>query len=99
MAINDDDLDACFSTNDFGVEAFFTISVGDEVRVEGYFTGATEAVDLMGELEVNDASFTCRTSKVTSVKNGMTVTISGTVYEVKRKQNIGNGTTLIYLKT
>lgn len=99
MAISDDDLDACFDTDDFAVPAIFATS-GGNVTVNGYFTDATESVGMLsGEMEANDASFACKTSDVTAVKNENTVTIGGTAYTVKRKQKLGTGVTLFYLKT
>jgi hypothetical protein len=48
MAISDDDLDACFSEDDFAVEATFAVS-GPDVTVSGYFTEATDAVEMYGQ--------------------------------------------------
>ena len=93
------DLDTIFSTNDFGVLATFSVS-GSDVEVNGHFTDASEAVNILsGEIEANDASFSCRTDEVESVKNGMSVEIDGTTYEVKRKHKLGTGASLFYLKT
>jgi hypothetical protein len=96
----DEDLDAEFSATDpFCVAGTFTIG-GDEVTVYGHFIEATEAVSVYsGELEANDASFEVKTSDVANVKNDMTVVIDGTTYTVKRKQKLGTGISLLYLKT
>jgi hypothetical protein len=99
MSLNDD---FNYQTSGFGVQAVFTISSGPTVTVSpwGIFTDASEAVNLLtGEIEANDASFSCNTSEVGTVKNGMSVVIDGTTYTVKRKQKLGTGDTLFYLKT
>lgn len=99
MSLNDADLDICFATDDFGVEAVFDVS-GNDVTVNGHFTEATESISIVdGEIEANDASFACKTSDVEDVKNGMTVEIDGSTFEVKRKHRLGTGVSLIYLKT
>lgn len=97
MSINDD---FDYQNSGFGVQAVFTISTGVTVSAWGHFTDATEAAPFPGaEIEANDASFSCNTSEVGSVKNEMSVAISGTTYTVKRKQKLGTGDTLFYLKT
>ena len=94
--LNDADLDMCFATGDFGVEAVFSNSV----TVNGHFTEATEGVNMLdGSIEANDASFACPSTSIETVKNGMTATIDGDTYTVKRKQRLGTGVSLIYLKT
>lgn len=97
--IGDADLDQLFSASDpFCVLG--TFSTGGGLEVYGNFIAATESVNVLsGELEANDASFECRTSEIATVKNGHTVVIDGTTYEVKRKQNLGTGVSLVYLKT
>lgn len=100
--IGDGDLDAIFSNGDFDTSAVFTISTGPTVTltVRGWFQESTEAENLMsGEVEVQDPNFTCETTDVATVKNEMTVVINATTYKVKRKQKIGTGASLIYLKT
>ena len=96
MPINEDH---DYENDGFGIEAVFDVN-GTDLNVFGHFTDATEAVSMFtGELEANDASFTCNTSEVGTVKNGMTVEIDGVTFTVKRKQRIGTGDTLFYLKT
>lgn len=100
--IGDGDVAAIMANGDFDTDAVFTISTGPTVTstVSGWFTGATESVSILsGELEANDATFTCPTADVANVKNGMSVVIDGTTFEVKRKQKLGTGVSLIYLKT
>src|SRR5438034_936907 len=97
----DDDLTAEFSASDpFCVLGTFTVAGPATVAVYGRFIESTEAVNFAtGELEAYDNSFECRTSEITSVKNGNTVVINAVTYEVKRKQNLGIGVSLVYLKT
>lgn len=84
-----------YENDPFAVEAVFSFG-----SVWGHFTEATEAVSMYtGEIEAHDTSFSCNASEVQAVKNGMSVTIGGEVFEVKRKHKIGTGDSLIYLKT
>lgn len=99
MAISDDDLDACFSTDDFAVEGIFETS-GGNVAVNGYFTDPTDAVEINDiRIEASEPTFQCRTSETTAVRRGDTVTIDSTDYTVERYQRVGIGVTVFYLKT
>jgi hypothetical protein len=100
VAISDDDLDACFSTDDFAVPATFTIDGSTEIEVNGYFTNGSDATILYGvEIEAVEPSFTCRTSEIEDVRNKMSVSIGGNDYTVVRIQKVGTGTSVVYLKT
>lgn len=95
MAITDDDLDACFSTADFGVVA--TFDFGD---VNGHFTEGSDAVQQYGvDIEAVEPSFTCRTDEVEDVAIKDTVEIEDATYTIMRKQKIGTGVSVLYLKT
>lgn len=97
--ISDDDLDACFSTNEFGVEAVFDLNPGT-LTITGYFTRGSDAIREYGvDIEAVEPSFTCKTSDVTSIRNGMSVEIENDTYEVKRMQKVGTGVSCLYLKT
>lgn len=100
--IGDGDLDVIFANGDFDTAAVFTISTGPTVTltVRGWFQEASEAVEIAGDrIEAVDASFTCETSDVATVKNEMSVVINAVTYKVKRKQKTGTGVTLVWLKT
>jgi hypothetical protein len=100
--IGDGDLETIFGNGDFDTDAVFTISTGPTVTltVSGWFQEATESENILnGEVETIDANFTCETADVATVKNEMSVVINATTYKVKRKQKIGTGASLIYLKT
>jgi hypothetical protein len=106
MPISDDDLDACFSTDDFAVPAVFEITPADPpapavtVTVNGYFTEAHEVVDHNQAKTVTAApTFTCRTSEITQVAKGMSVTIAAVAYTVARIWPLGAGLSDVYLKT
>jgi hypothetical protein len=100
MAISDDDLDACFSTDDFAITAIFSVSAGPDIEVNGYFTDAHEVVDInTGQIVAAAPTFTCRTSETESVRRHDTVTIDGTTYTIERKLPTGIGATDFYLKT
>jgi hypothetical protein len=100
MAISDDDLDACFSTDDFAVPATFTIAVGSTLEVNGDFTEGSDATILYGvDIEAVEPSFMCRTSAITSVRNKMAVSIGSNDYTVVRIQKVGTGISVVHLKT
>lgn len=101
MAIGDGDIEAIYANGDFDTGAIFTRrgdQVGGEVR--GWPTSATEEVNLLTQqIEAFDMKFDCATSAVTAIRKGDTATIDGTDYTVERKQDLGNGSTTLYLKT
>lgn len=99
MAITDDDLDICFSTDDFAVEGIFETAGGD-VTVNGWFTDATEAIQISDtRVEATDATFQCRTPDIEDVRQNDTLTIGDAVYTVKRIQRTGMGVSVCYLKS
>jgi hypothetical protein len=99
MAISDDDLDACFSTDDFAVPAVFAVA-GPDITVNGYFTDGTDAVEMYGaQIEASKPSFICRTSEIASVTRGTTVTIDSIAYTIEKISRTGVGTSVCYLKT
>lgn len=100
MPTLDDDLDAIFNDDTFGECAEFTIA-GDTVCVMGHFTDASDSVVLFGnvEIEAQKPTFVCRTSKISGLKNRAAVTINGTAYTVEKVSKIGQGSSVVYLKT
>lgn len=97
MTISDDDLDQCFSTDDFAVAGSFSNGIGD---VNGYFTDATDAVTISDtRIEATDATFQCRTSEIEAARQGHTVTVGGVAYTIKRIQRTGMGVSVCYLKS
>jgi hypothetical protein len=99
MAISDDDLGACFSTDDFAVEAVFAVA-GSNITVNGYFTDGSDATEMLGvRIEASQPSFMCRTSQVTTVTRGITATINAIAYRVERIVRTGTGVSVVYLKT
>ena len=101
--LGDDDLAACFSTDEFGVAAVFTTAAGPPavtVSVNGHFTEATETVNMLdGEPIVFDKSFACPTSSIATVRREHTVVINAVTYTVKKKLDLGTGVSLVLLKT
>lgn len=101
MAFGDEDLDAIFSSGDpFAVLASFAVS-GNTVQVYGQFTDGTGPTTLFGlTTEATDASITCRTSDIASVRSKMKVTIDTVQYTVERIEKSGApGFSVVYLKT
>lgn len=106
MAFGDDDLDACFSTDEFGVAAVFTTvpanppTPATTISVNGYFTEVTETVNLLdGEPIAFDKSFACPTATIATVRREHTVVINAVTYTVKKKMDLGTGVSLVLLKT
>lgn len=97
MAISDDDLDACFSTDDFAVVGSFSNGVGN---VNGYFTNGTDEITISEtRIEATDATFQCRTSEIAATRQGHTVTVNAVVYTIKRIIRTGMGVSVCYLKS
>lgn len=98
MSINpDDDLAAC---NDFDVPAVFATS--PTTTINGIFNDSSDAVFIGGQLEIEamEPSFTLRTAlMVPTIVQNIGVTIGGVGYKVRRIQKIGQGQTVLYLKT
>ncbi len=99
MAISDDDLNTCFSTDDFAVAAVFGVA-GPDITVNGYFTDGSDATEMLGvRIEASGPSFMCRTSEIASVTRGITVTINTVSYTVEKIEKTGTGVSVVYLKT
>ena len=100
MIIDDGDVEDIFKNGDFNTDAVFTISTGNTLTVSGWLQKRTDPINVPGgEMEAVEASFTCPTSRVGTVKNEISVVIDGDTYTVKRKHKVGPGFSLIYLKT
>ena len=101
--IGDDDLDAIFANGDFDEEAVFTLveSPLSTLTIRGWFTEATDATLLFGnvEVEASKPSLTCKTADITAVRNKMSVSIRSTDYTVERVEQLGTGISVVYLKT
>lgn len=98
--IGENDLDLIFESGDFDTEAVFDTGAGD-VTVKGWFTAASQGVSMMSNVEVEAAkpSFTAPTRKLTAVRTKQTVTIDEVDYTVERIEPVGNGVTVVWLKT
>lgn len=102
--IGDGDDDLAPFLADFGQDVTFVIdpddTPGSDLTIKGVFTERTEGVMLAGfPIEAEGPRLDALTSQVTTVLNGMTVTISGDSYEIKKKQDLGTGITSFILKT
>lgn len=74
-------------------------AVIDGSNVKGHFEHEHDPVQAgMVEFSVQSASFTCKTSDVSSVAEGETVTISGSSYTVTDVQPDGTGVTMLILE-
>lgn len=100
MPTIEDDLDAIFTSGDFDTCATFTISAGNTLCVNGIFTDASDETVMHGvAIEAAKPTLQCQTSKITTVRNKMTVSIDETDYQVERIEKIGQGMSVVYLKT
>jgi hypothetical protein len=102
--IGDGDLELIFESGDFDTTATFTISTGVTVAVQGWFTGATEATNLLTqEIETVLPTFDCESSQLELashvVKKGMNVSINSTTYNVERIQKLGTGVSTVHLRS
>ena len=101
MPTIDDDLEAIFSSGDFDTCGVFTISAGNELCVNGIFTDATDEVRQFGEvvIEAMKPTLMVQTSAITTVRNKMAVEVRSTTYQVERVEKVGQGMSVVYLKT
>lgn len=97
MRITAADVEGIFDNGDFDTEAVFA----GGPTVNGWFTDATDEVVMYGQvhIEAQKPSFTCSTADVADVAVKTAVTIDGTPYQVERKQKVGTGVSVLYLKT
>ena len=101
--ITDDDLDACFSTDDFAQAAEIT---GLSSAVNGYFTEGTSATVMYGvAVEAVNPSFITKTEWVEDVSRGdalRTRPDSSSEWQyfiIEKIEVTGAGSTTLYLKT
>jgi Phage Head-Tail Attachment. len=92
----DSDLSQC---TDFDVPADFATT--PTTTVNGVFTGGTDETLMYGQIAVekSNPSFTVRTSLVGFVVTKMNVTINAVSYKVEKKEDLGTGLTVIWLRT
>lgn len=95
----DADLDSIFEGSDLDqVDATFTVSGPATVVTKGFFTGPSDAVEMLDtRIEAMQPTFMARTSAITAVRRGNSVTISATAYTVERIQKLGDGMSVCYL--
>mgnify|MGYP000538227379 CR=1 FL=1 len=95
-----EDLTQFFDTDDFAVEAIFTLSPSGTRTVKTIFDTPTQSVDIYdSSIEADAPLLRCKTSDLASVKNNANVEIDSTNYKVKRIVNDGTGISIVYLKT
>ncbi|HEY8562796.1 MAG TPA: head-tail joining protein [Pyrinomonadaceae bacterium] len=93
-----EDLDDFFDTGDFAVDCLINTATPRTIGV--IFSTPTEAVSVYEQsVEASAPFLICKTSDVAGVFRNHTATIDGTVYEIARISDDGNGTSRIYLKT
>lgn len=90
-----DDLDLIFAVEDFATAA--TYGGG---TINGIFDNETVPMDAGGTAQVHQEQprFTCRTTDVSSVASGQTITISGTTYNIVAWIHDGTGVTILQLE-
>lgn len=100
MAITaDSDLDLVFgSTDEFAVEVIFDTT--PPLTVNAIWTGATDETTTFGmAIEAQRPTLMCRTSEIGTVRPKNTVEVDGTDYIVERVERVGQGVSVVYLKT
>lgn len=95
--IGDGDLELIFESGDFDIEAVFNGSI----EVRGWFTGPTDEALLFGQVQIEAAAptFMCPTDAIAAVQPKMQAVIDGATYIVERKQKVGTGASVVYLKS
>jgi hypothetical protein len=96
------DIDADLATcTDFDVAAVFATSP-TPTTINGIFRDSTDAVFIGGQLEIEamDPTFEIRTALMTAgIIQGVSVTVQGGTYTVRRIQKTAVGRTVLYLKS
>jgi hypothetical protein len=89
-----------FDPNDFGDAASYTVQGGSAVTVNGIFDNEFVEVDAGGTIPVamEQPTFTCRTSDVSSASEGDSITIKTVNYTVRVVQSDGTGVTVLVLE-
>jgi hypothetical protein len=96
----DDAADIAAMLADFGRSVTITRQSLGALTVTAIMTEATDAVNMMGvDIEAQEPTLQCATADVETVRRGDTTTIGGNAYTVERKQKIGTGFSVLYLKT
>lgn len=89
MAFNED-LDEFFDTDDFGVTATYTPTVGSPVSVIGIFRDEYVQMDVGSVgIEAVMPTFTCPLARLPNAKQGETITYNAVVYTIRNVQRDG----------
>lgn len=95
-----EDLDQFLDTDDFAVEAVFSLAPSGTRNVNVIFDTPTQSVDIYDTAIETDAPFVrCKTEDLNGVKINANVQIASVNYKVKRITNDGTGISIVYLKT
>ena len=94
------DLSNFFDTDDFAVEATYTVQGGSAATIKGVFDKDFIEVDAGGEVELasTDPRFFCKTSDVSSASNGDTIVIDSVTYKTRVVEPNGTGVTVMVLE-
>ena len=66
---------------------------GGDVEIDAIFDEAQEFVDINGDVVLADPSLYCKTSDVSSISQGSTITINSVLYYVRAIRDDGTGIT------
>jgi hypothetical protein len=95
--------DEFLDTDDFAVEAVFTVSTGASRTVKVIFNTPTQSVEIYDTAIEAEAPFlTCKTSDVErspAVTRGTAVRVSGKEFTVANIADDGTGFSTVFLKT
>jgi hypothetical protein len=91
------DLDACFSTDDFGEEVEIA-SLDDPINA--IFTKPTDATVNFGvEIEAQKPTLMVKSQDISGVNRGDEATVRSIVYTIEKIERMGTGVSVLYLKT
>lgn len=96
MIDTDADMAAIMNAGDFTQDV---IVAGQTIK--GDFTDATQSTDMMdsSRVETHAPTLMCLTEDVEDVTRGAAVTVGSRSFTVERNQRVGQGQSVLYLKT
>jgi len=95
--IGDGDIEAILALDDFAIDVEFPDT---DIETRGIFTDVTQQVNILtNEVETVNPTIACETDSVSTVVRSHSAVVNGSTYTVERKERIGTGMSLVYLKT
>lgn len=94
-----ENLNQFFETNDFAVDAVINYGNNLTRNLKVIFETPSQSVEIYDtSIEADAPRLSCKTSDLTNVRKGNTVTVQTKTYEIIRISHDGTGISFLYLK-